>query len=123
MNKSTIRVMYQGEPVGKPRMTRSDKWNKRPPVVKYHSFKDEFILNARLAGFKADLIPTGLDVVAFIGMPDSWSRKKKAALAGEPHMQKPDADNILKAVADSGIQRLYDLAQVNRKVLGRRQRA
>jgi hypothetical protein len=28
-------------PVGKPRMTRSDKWKQRPPVIRYRMFCDE----------------------------------------------------------------------------------
>ena len=86
-----------------PRMTQSDKWNDRPVVLKYRAFRDAFILDARVAGFKADLIPLVLEVVAYIAMPRTWSKSKKEAHAGQPHMTKPgpDADNILKAVADS----------------------
>lgn len=31
----------------------------------------------------------------------SWSRKKKNELFGQPHMQKPDVDNLLKAFMDA----------------------
>ncbi len=34
-------------------------------------------------------------------MPKSWSAKKKAAHEGEPHRQKPDLDNLVKAMLDA----------------------
>lgn len=34
-------------------------------------------------------------------MPASWSKKRKAEMAGRPHRQKPDRDNIDKAILDS----------------------
>ena len=34
-------------------------------------------------------------------MPKSWSAKKKLAMRGKPHRQKPDIDNLVKAVIDS----------------------
>lgn len=37
-------------------------------------------------------------------MPKSWSKKRKAEMNGELHTQKPDVDNMTKAVLDS----LYD---------------
>jgi Holliday junction resolvase RusA-like endonuclease len=84
-------------------MTQSDKWKKRRVVLSYFAFKDAFILDARLAGFKADMIPLMLEVIAYIAMPRSWSKQKKLDHSGQPHITKPgpDADNILKAVADS----------------------
>jgi Holliday junction resolvase RusA-like endonuclease len=34
-------------------------------------------------------------------MPDSWSKKKKEAMNGKYHRQKPDKDNCEKAVTDT----------------------
>jgi Holliday junction resolvase RusA-like endonuclease len=34
-------------------------------------------------------------------MPESWSRKKRALYDGQPHQQKPDLDNLVKAVLDA----------------------
>lgn len=45
--------------------------------------------------------PLRLDVIAHFPMAQSWSSKKKLDFLGEPHTQKPDGDNILKAVADA----------------------
>lgn len=42
-----------------------------------------------------------LEVVACFAIPKSWSKKKVAEHAFRPHCQKPDGDNILKAVKDA----------------------
>jgi Holliday junction resolvase RusA-like endonuclease len=34
-------------------------------------------------------------------MPSSWSKKKRQAMAGKPHQQKPDKDNLEKALMDA----------------------
>jgi len=34
-------------------------------------------------------------------MPGSWSKKKRALMDGKPHMQKPDWDNLGKAISDA----------------------
>jgi len=34
-------------------------------------------------------------------MPKSWSKKKKLEMVGRPHKQKPDLDNLLKALLDA----------------------
>lgn len=36
-----------------------------------------------------------------IKMPDSWTKKKKQELSGQPHRQTPDIDNIFKAFTDT----------------------
>ena len=37
----------------------------------------------------------------WMAMPPSWSAKKKGTMRGQPHAQKPDADNLVKAVCDA----------------------
>lgn len=34
-------------------------------------------------------------------MPMSWSAQKKALMVGTPHQQKPDVDNLCKALMDA----------------------
>jgi Holliday junction resolvase RusA-like endonuclease len=34
-------------------------------------------------------------------MPDSWSKKKRVAMCGNPHQSRPDLDNLLKGLADA----------------------
>jgi Holliday junction resolvase RusA-like endonuclease len=95
---------YAGAPIGKPRMTRSDVWRDPPRacVGQWYAFKDAFILAAKQAGFdpSTDTVQE-LNVTARIAMPRSWSRVKQAEMWGQHHQQKPDVDNILKAIADA----------------------
>lgn len=67
-------------------MTRRDKWAKRPCVVRYFKFRDK--IRARL---KRDDAPTEVHVKAYF---------KHQTRTG-PHNQKPDIDNIIKAVLDT----------------------
>lgn len=53
--------------------------------------------------FCVDFDPISLDLVCSIKMPKSWSKKKKAEMNGKPHNQKPDIDNIGKAIMDACI--------------------
>lgn len=34
-------------------------------------------------------------------IPQSWSKKKKAEMAGKPHGSKPDSDNLIKGLFDA----------------------
>ncbi len=61
---------YIINPVGKPRMTRRDKWKQRPPVMRYRMFCDE----ARLHGIQ--LPENGAHVTFVLPMPKTWSKKK-----------------------------------------------
>ncbi len=85
---------YPITPVAAPRMTRRDKWEKRPCVLQYRAFRDE----VRLRGVK--LVPP-CKVTFFVPMPPSWSKRRRADFAGKPHMNTPDVDNLLKALLDS----------------------
>jgi Holliday junction resolvase RusA-like endonuclease len=84
-------------PVAKPRMTRSDTWKKRPVTNKYWEFKDKLILLCKEQNF---VLGDRYGVIFFMPMPTTWSYKKKQEMIGKPHQQKPDLDNILKAVND-----------------------
>ena len=83
-------------PCSKPRMTQADKWKKRPSVVKFFAFRDAIkqstIHNIALESF---------DIEFYIQMPKSWSKKKKELHNGNPHKQRPDLDNYIKAWCDS----------------------
>jgi Holliday junction resolvase RusA-like endonuclease len=45
--------------------------------------------------------PVRVAIIATFAPAASWSKKKAAAFVGQPHTQKPDADNIAKVVKDS----------------------
>lgn len=87
-------MIYNIAPTPKPRMTRSDKWNKRPCVIAYRSFKD----SCRMLGIK---LPVDSKVIFHIAVPKSWSQNKKAAHIGLPHLQRPDCDNLVKGLWDA----------------------
>lgn len=86
-------------PVGKPRQTQRDKWMKRPAVMRYRAYADEIRRQARRLGF--EFPKRGIVVEFVLPMPASWSAKKKAAMDGQPHEQKPDLDNLIKAMKDA----------------------
>lgn len=95
----TKQFTIPGEPIGKPRMTRADKWKKRPCVLAYRAWAD-------VARLSAGALPAAeaideIECVAYFRPPPSWSQKKQAAVIGKPHCVKPDADNVLKSVCDA----------------------
>lgn len=88
-------MKYQVTPVAKPRQTRSDKWKQRPAVMKYRAFCDQ----CRLLGIEVP--ESGAHVTFHIPMPKSWSKKRRAEMLGQPHQQRPDTDNLAKALLDA----------------------
>lgn len=80
-----------------PRMTRADAWKGRKCVQEYFIFKNELLKQAR--GWQPD--DSGQMIVFYLPMPVSWSDKKKKSFWGNPHQNKPDLDNLLKAFYDS----------------------
>jgi Holliday junction resolvase RusA-like endonuclease len=87
-------------PVGKPRMTKRDKWKHRPVVDHYYAFKDQLRLQANIMGLRD--LPGEIGAITFIlPMADSWSESKKVRYDKKPHQQKPDLDNMNKALFDS----------------------
>jgi len=91
--ETTLR--YSIAPVAKPRMTQRDKWQQRRCVMRYRAFKDECW---RLGVY---LPEAGARVTFWIPMPKSWTKRKRAEMEGMPHQQKPDLDNLIKALADA----------------------
>ena len=88
------------DPCSKPRMTQRDKWKKRQCVVNYFAFRDR--IRQELTTIYSDqLLGHGLDVIFKVEMPKSWSKKKKAKMAGEPMQSKPDIDNYIKGLLDA----------------------
>jgi len=49
--------------------------------------------------------PVRVDILAVFEMPASWSQKKRDAHDDHPHTQRPDLDNIAKAITD-GLNRI-----------------
>ena len=87
-------TIYPILPVPAPRMTRSDKWKQRKCVMAYRHFRDK----VREAGI---VLPVPGKVTFYLPMPMSWSAKKRKAMEGQPHTQRPDWDNLAKALCDA----------------------
>ncbi len=86
-------------PFSAPRMVQSDRWRKRPVVLRYWDNKDALISAGQKVGFTE--LPTEMGFIFEIPMAKSWSKKKKSEMLGQLHQQKPDLDNLIKAVKDS----------------------
>lgn len=95
----TLKFTVSGQPVGKPRQTQSDRWKKRPCVMRYRAWADK----ARAS------VPKGVELAvyrevhfkAYLEIPKSYSKSKRALLTGGPHLSRGDCDNFLKAIQDS----------------------
>lgn len=92
-----------------PRMTKSDQWKTDPnhinpkkrqrlSVTRYFKYKTcvaNLCNEINLNDFDT------LDIIFFIPMPESWSKKKKQKMNGMPHQSRPDIDNLSKAFMDA----------------------
>lgn len=76
-------------------MTRSDKWRKRPVVLRYFEYAEKLRLLSPESNWEK------LSIHFVMPMPSSWSKKKKDIMRNKPHKQKPDLDNLIKAYQDS----------------------
>tara|TARA_R110000787_G_scaffold218836_1_gene327535 strand:- start:975 stop:1364 length:390 start_codon:yes stop_codon:yes gene_type:complete len=86
------------DPVAKPRMTRRDRWMKRPCVMRYRVYANRL----REAALLQKYVPANELIMQFhIKMPVSWSKKKKEQMRGKPMQSRPDIDNLQKSILDS----------------------
>lgn len=92
-------IVFNVDPIGKPRMTQKDKWAKRAAVERYWAYKDHLKVVANAVGFEMPMC--NFWMVCYIPVTPSWSKKKKEKHIGTPHLLKPDFDNILKGVLDA----------------------
>lgn len=96
-------------PIGKPRMVRSDSWTGRKCVAKYWQYKEELNYAARELNYE---LKKKLNIIFYLPMPESWSKKKKLKMNGKAHDSKPDCDNLLKAFMDCLLEndsKVYDV--------------
>jgi Holliday junction resolvase RusA-like endonuclease len=83
-------------PVPEPRMTRRDRFDPRPRVVRYYDFA-----NYLREICSPDDLPENHFLVFYLAMPKSWSKKKKKEHDRTSHKQTPDIDNLFKAFIDA----------------------
>jgi Holliday junction resolvase RusA-like endonuclease len=105
------RIVVPGEPVAKPRQTRSDKWKERPCVVRYREWADR----ARSAAGAIPLAAQHADIIIYLSIPQSISAKKREAMAGMPHTVKPDIDNLIKSSLDALLKRDQGIHEIRAK--------
>lgn len=97
-------MLFPVRPVPKPRMTQSDKWRHgeygkwrvRDCVKRYHEYQD--MINIYRKDYE---LPNSFTVVFGMPFPKRINKTKRAQLLGQPHLQKPDVDNLLKAIMDT----------------------
>lgn len=75
-------------------MTQRDKWRKRACVLRYWAFKDKCRV------YRVKLEPP-CRVVFHMPFPPSCPEALRAKLDGTPHEQRPDLDNLIKALLDA----------------------
>ncbi len=95
----TITIVVEGTPVAKPRMTRRDKWMKRPAVVRYREWQDK--VRGEISGAPPAQFVEHVSIRAFFEPPASWSKKKRLEAMGSLHRDRPDSDNLAKGVLDT----------------------
>ena len=91
-------MIFEIDPVPKPRMTQRDSWCPSKAAQRYFSYANQLRLLAQSKNYQVE-IP--LQITFILPMPRSWSKKKREKMEGKPHTQRPDLDNLLKAFKDS----------------------
>jgi Holliday junction resolvase RusA-like endonuclease len=78
-------------------MTQADRWKQRPCVLRYRAFADML----RLSVGVVPPAPIAVEVVFHLPVPKSRRKGKSRIVPASPHLGKPDADNLVKAVLDA----------------------
>lgn len=105
--KQQLYLSVPGEPVGQPRHRVSTIGGRArmylPTKHPVHAFKAAIraAFVAEAGKWRTVKGPVHVGIHVWFTMPSSWSKKKRAAHAGQYHGQKPDADNVTKAVLDA----------------------
>ena len=97
-----IEFTVPGIPVGKgrPRFTKNGHAHTPQKTRDYENKVVQCWKCQSGEGF-AGGIPLTATVTAFFTVPRSTSKKKAAMLDGTPHIKRPDADNVAKAILDA----------------------
>lgn len=98
-----INFTVYGIPVGKgrPRFSRRGGHTYTPEKTKEFEEKVRDCWRTQSGKGFAGKVPLLASVVAYFPIPQSVSKKKAEAMAGTFHVNRPDADNIAKAILDS----------------------
>ena len=96
-----IKFTVYDTPIGKgrPRITRYGTYT--PKKTRAYEEKVRDCWRTQCGKTFPGKVPLLASVVAYFPIPQSVSKKKAEAMAGTFHMNRPDADNIAKAILDS----------------------
>ena len=119
----SVRFTYEGAPVAWQRAGRAGSVTYTPKKTRQFETAIGMLCRRAMGALKPASGPIAISLVAFVPIPDSWSRADKArALAGliQP-TSRPDLDNYEKAVLDglNGVA-WYDDSQVCNVVKAKR---
>jgi Holliday junction resolvase RusA-like endonuclease len=90
-----------GRPFGKQRPRFSRKSGRAFTPAETVSYERTVAMIAMLHFPTPITGPVRLEVHAMFKPAASWSLKKRNAAQGQPHVQKPDLDNLIKGVSDA----------------------
>lgn len=97
-----VEFTIEGSPVGKarPRVTRTGTFNP-PKSDQYEKLVRYTAINSFNGCFELDE-PLDVKIVAYFGIPKSWSKKRRALCLANKELpiKMPDADNIGKIIMD-----------------------
>ena len=115
-------IEIPGTPVAQPRhrvSTRGEQVRtyipKKHPVHQYKALIAEYTKH-----WPVFVGPLNVVIELEFAMPQSWSYKKQAAMREAWHTQKPDIDNVTKAILDALKDRWKDDTQVVRLTVDKR---
>lgn len=107
---SEIKLIIYGEPVaqGRPRFARAGKYVHAYDPERSQNYKQLVRLWAtnqlkKIDGFKMFQNALCVDLTFYLGVPTSWSKKRRieAASGLTRPIKKPDIDNLYKSVTDA----------------------
>jgi Holliday junction resolvase RusA-like endonuclease len=116
-----ITCVIHGKPFGKQRPKFSRKFGRAYTPAETVRFETH-VAQVAAENFPAPLTgPVRITVSAEFEPSASWSKRKKAEHMGRAHVQKPDLDNIVKAISD-GLNRVAfaDDSQIAEMVIQKR---
>ena len=101
----TAKILFivPGTPVpkGRPRFTRRGRTY---TPAKTKSYEEQIAILGKMAmdGLEPLKTPVSVFVTVFFAVPASYSRKRREAClnGSEPHIKRPDLDNVVKAITD-----------------------
>jgi Holliday junction resolvase RusA-like endonuclease len=96
--KRIIVTIYR-RAVPAPRMTRADRWKKRPCVLQYRAWRDE--VRAAFGDIPAPETVETISIRCYFVPPKSWKKNRFHGAMGQRHRQMPDSDNITKGIKDA----------------------